>query len=256
MSVTLKKLERTLTAIPGFDEMLDGGLPRGRVILVLGEPGAGKTILGSQFLLNGIQKFNEKGLFVSLEENKGHYLDEMNTFEWDMESSMKHDQLLFIDASPIRSAPSHVQIMNLTLGQPFFSLVALLEIIKTQAASGGVRRIVVDPVSQLIIQYSDPTERRKAMLDLVEALSLTGATCLLTSELRSVATHFEGGTRRLQLEEYLVHGVIVMQTTTFGKNSQRIIQVEKMRGTRIDRSPRPYNIGENGIEVYSREGVM
>jgi circadian clock protein KaiC len=252
---TLKKLERTFTGIPGFDEMLDGGLPRGRVILVLGEPGAGKTILGSQFLLNGIQKFDERGLFVSLEENKGHYLDEMNTFQWDMDSSMKSDQLLFIDASPIRSAPTHVQIMNLTLGQPFFSLVALLEIIKNQAAA-GVRRIVVDPVSQLILQYSDRMQRRKAMLDLVEALSMTGATCLLTSELRSVGTQFESGTRQLQLEEYLVHGVILMRTTTFGKNSQRIIQVEKMRGTRIDRSPRPYNIGENGIEVYSRESVM
>ena len=251
----MKKLERTLTAIPGFDEMLDGGLPRGRVILVLGEPGAGKTILGSQFLLNGIQKFNERGLFVSLEENRGHYLDEMNTFEWDMDSSLKCDQLLFIDASPIRSAPNQVQIMNLTLGKPFFSLVALLEIIKSQAASRGVQRIVVDPVSQLILEYTDPAQKRKAMLDLVEALSMTGATCLLTSELHSVATQSEG-TRRLQLEEYLVHGVILMQTTTFGKNSQRVIQVEKMRGTRIDRSPRPYNIGEKGIEIYSREAVM
>jgi circadian clock protein KaiC len=252
----LKKLERTITAIPGLDEMLGGGLPRGRVILVLGEPGAGKTVLGSQFLLNGIQKFSESGLFVSLEENREHYMDEMNTFEWDMESSMKRDHLSFIDASPIRSAPSQLQVMNLTLGKSDFSLVALLKIIKTQAASHRVQRIVVDPVSHLILQYTDLTQRRKAMLDLVEALSVTGATCLLTSELRSVTTKFESATRQLQLEEYLVHGVILMQTTTFGKTSQRVIQVEKMRGTRIDRSPRPYDIGERGIEVYSKEAVM
>ena len=236
--------------------MLGGGLPRGRVILVLGEPGAGKTVFGSQFLLNGIQKFSENGLFVSLEENREHYMDEMSTFEWDMESSMKRDHLSFIDASPIRSAPSQLQVMNLTLGKSDFSLVALLKIIKTQASSRRVQRIVVDPVSHLILQYTDPTQRRKAMLDLVEALSVTGATCLLTSELRSVTTKFEGATRQLQIEEYLVHGVILMQTTTFGKNSQRIIQVEKMRGTRIDRSPRPYDICEKGIEVYSREAVM
>lgn len=236
--------------------MLGGGLPFGRVILVLGDPGAGKTILGTQFLLNGIQKFNEKGLFVSLEENKEQYLEEMNTFQWDMESPMKRDQLLFIDASPIRSAPSQVKVMNLTLGKSDFSLVALLEVIKTRAASSRAQRIVVDPVSHLILQYSDLTQRRKAMLDLVEALSTTGATCLLTSELGSVTTKFEGATRRLQIEEYLVHGVILMQTTTIGKNAQRIIQVEKMRGTRIDRSPRPYNIGEKGIEIYSKEAVM
>ena len=252
----MKKIERTFTTIPGLDEMLGGGLPSRRFILVLGEPGAGKTILGTQFLLNGIQKFNEKGLFVSLEENKEHYVEEMSTLGWDMESALKREQLIFIDASPIRSAPSQVQINRLTLGKSDFSLVALLEVIKTRAAASGVQRIVVDPVSHLILQYSDLTERRKAMLDLVEALSMTGATCLLTSELLSVTTQFEGATRRLQLEEYLVHGVILMQTTTFGKNSQRIIQVEKMRGTRIDRSPRPYNIGEKGIEVYSKEAVM
>ena len=251
----LNRLPRTITAIPGLDEMLGGGLPRGRVILILGEPGAGKTVLGTQFLLNGIQKFNEKGLFVSLEENREHYLDEMNTFQWGMESAMKRDKLKFIDASPIRSAPSQVQVMNLTLGKSEFSLVALLEIIKARAASANIQRIVVDPVSHLILQYSDPTQRRKAILDLIEALSMTGATAL-TSELRSVTTKFEGATRQLQIEEYLAHGVILMQITTFGKNSQRIIQVEKMRGTRIDRSPRPYNIGEKGIEVYSKEAVM
>ena len=252
----LNRLPRTITAIPGLDEMLGGGLPRGRVILILGEPGAGKTVLGTQFLLNGVQKFNEKGLFVSLEENREHYLDEMNTFQWGMESAMKRDKLKFIDASPIRSAPNQVQVMNLTLGKSEFSLVAFLEIIKARAASSNIQRIVVDPVSHLILQYSDPTQRRKAILDLIEALSMTGATCLLTSELRSVTTKFEGATRQLQIEEYLAHGVILMQTTTFGKNSQRIIQVEKMRGTRIDRSPRPYNIGEKGIEVYSKEAVM
>jgi circadian clock protein KaiC len=248
----LKKLERCFTGITGLDEILSGGLPRGRVILTLGEPGAGKTILGTQFLVNGIQKFNENGLFVSLEETKEQFVEEMNALNWDIEPLERSGKLAFIDASPIRSLPEEVQVGKVSIGKSDFSLLSLLEVIKSRSVSSGVQRIVVDPISHLIFQYSDTAQRRKAMLDFVEALSKTGATCLLSSELREV-----GGTnRRLQTEEYLAHGIILMQSITSGKSTQRVIQVEKMRGMPIDRTPRPYHIGQNGIEVYSKESVL
>ena len=250
-----RKLERSFTGIPGLDEILSGGLPRGRVILALGEPGAGKTILCTQFLVNGIEKFGENGLFVSLEETKDQYVEEMNALGWDIEALEREQKLSFIDASPIRSLPAEVQVGNVSIGKSEFSLLSLLEVIKNRAVSVGAERIVVDPVSHLIFQYADLTQRRKAMLDLVQALSKTGATCLLASELAEV-----GGTnRKLQIEEYLAHGIILMQTTTSatsGKSLQRVIQVEKMRGMPIDRTPRPYNIAQNGIEVYSKESVL
>lgn len=89
-------------------------------------------------------------------------------------------------------------------------------------------------------------------MDLVEALSETGATCVLSSELNRVG--IKG--RTLQIEEYLVHGVILMTTILQGRTMERIIQVEKMRETQIDRQPRPYRITEKGIEVYPRESVI
>jgi len=252
MPKPIRKLERSFTGILGLDEILTGGLPRGRVVLALGEPGAGKTILCTQFIVNGIEKFNEKGLYVSLEESKEQYVEEMNALGWDIEALERTGQLSFIDASPIRSLPTEVQVGNVSIAKTEFSLLSLLEVIKNRAVSAGAQRIVVDPVSHLIFQYADLTQRRNAMLDLVQALSKTGATCLLASELAEV-----GGTnRKLQIEEYLVHGIILMQTTTSGKSLQRVIQVEKMRGTPIDRTPRPYNIGQNGIEVYSKESVL
>lgn len=255
MPPPLKKLERCFTGIAGLDEILCGGLPRSRVILALGEPGAGKTILGTQFLVNGIEKFDEKGLFVSLEETKEQYVEEMNALGWDIEALERTGKLSFIDASPIRSLPDQVQVGKVSIGKTDFSLLSLLEVIGNRAGSEGVQRIVVDPISHLIFQYSDAVQMRKAMLDFVDALYRTGATCILTSELREV-----GGTkRRLQVEEYLAHGIILMQsaTTTSGvKSSHGIIQVEKMRGMPIDRTPRPYRIAQNGIEVYSKESVL
>jgi circadian clock protein KaiC len=58
------------TGIEGLDELVSGGFPRGRVVLVLGGPGTGKTILASQFLYKGISQYGENGIFVSLDEVK------------------------------------------------------------------------------------------------------------------------------------------------------------------------------------------
>jgi KaiC/GvpD/RAD55 family RecA-like ATPase len=247
-----KNVARTPTGIPGLDEIIGGGLPQGRVVMVLGEPGAGKTILCSQYLMNGIIKFGESGLIVSMEEGKGHYWHEMSVFGWDLDSAEKSGKFSFVDASPIRTIPGEVRIGKLTIGKQDFSLVSLLEVVRNSAKAIGAQRIVVDPISTLIFQYPDESQRRKALLDLVEALAETGATCMLASELRRVG--IKG--RVVQIEEYLVHGVILMQTLPAGRTMERIIQVEKMRGTAIDRQPRPYRITETGIEVYPRESVI
>lgn len=247
-----KTTERTLTGIQGLDEMLRGGFPQGRVLMVLGEPGAGKTILCSQFLVNGLEKYGENGLFVSMEEGRNHYEREMNQFGWDFSAAEKEGKFSFVDASPIRSIPGEVRVGKLTIGKQDFSMVSLLEAIRSNAKAIDARRIVVDPISLLIFQYPEETQRRKALLDLVEALTETGATCLLSSELRRVGLRG----RTLQIEEYLVHGVILMQTIPAGKTMERIIQVEKMRETQIDRQSRPYRITDKGIEVYARESVI
>lgn len=247
-----KPVARTPSGVSGLDEILGGGFPQGRVVLILGEPGAGKTILCSQYIINGIERFGENGLFVSMEEGKGHYVREMSAFGWDFEAAENAGKFTFVDASPIRTIPGEVRIGKLTIGRQDFSLISLLEVIRSSAKAINAQRIAVDPVALLLYQYADETQRRKALLDLVEALSETGATCVLSSELRRVGLRG----RTVQIEEYLVHGVVLMQTIAAGRTMERIIQVEKMRETQIDRQPRPYRITEKGIEVYPRESVI
>jgi circadian clock protein KaiC len=260
---------RTPLGISGLDEVLGGGLPQGRSIIVVGEPGAGKTILCSQFLINGIERFTENGIFVSLKDAKSHYEWEMNQFGWDFVSAEKQGKFSFIDASPFRPNPGEVKNGELAIGHKDFSLPSLLDLIRNDAKAINAGRIVVDSLSMLELQYPDANQRRKAVLGVAEALAETGATCVLTTDFTSIALEPFTALQNfllfttMQFEKQLFHGVITMQTVvtvTGGERPitvmERVVQVQKMRGTRTDRQARPYRITERGIEVYSKESAI
>ena len=241
---------RTLTGIPGLDEILGGGIPQGRVVLVVGGPGSGKTILSTQFLVNGVKNYGENATFVSLDESKQHYYSEMSKFGWDLAKLEQERKFVFVDASPIRTIPGEVKIGKMTIGKKDFSLLSLVEGIKSGVKAIDAKRVVIAPIASLIFQFPDAILRRNAVLDLVEALVETGGTCLLTTELRA-----PGLERSVQLEEYLAHGVIVLQVVQVGRSIVRSLQVEKMRETAIDMQPRPYKITSSGIEVFPKESI-
>ncbi len=68
-------IAKTPTGIPGFDDITLGGLPKNRPTLLLGNAGSGKTIFALEFLVNGINKFSEKGIFISFEERLTELVD-------------------------------------------------------------------------------------------------------------------------------------------------------------------------------------
>lgn len=239
------------SGVPGLDEILGGGFPRERVILIVGGPGAGKTILSTQFLVNGAVKYGDNAVFVSLDESKEHVQREMSQFKWNLDALEKEKKLAFVDASPIRHLPGEVKLGKMTVGKRDFSLISLVEGVRKGFESVNAKRIIVDSLASLTFNYPDPIQRRTGILDLVEALAETKATCLLTTELRS-----SGLERGVQLEEYLAHGVVVLQTIQVGKSFLRAVQVVKMREAQIDLQPRPYRITENGIEVYPSETIF
>lgn len=239
------------TGVKGLDEMLGGGLPSGRCILVCGGPGSGKTILGIQFLYTGAIEFDEKGLYVSLGESPIHLKEDMSSLGWDIKKLEKNGKLVIVDASPLRTIPGQVTIGNLSIGRRDFKMLSLIEIIKKRAEEIGVKRIVIDSISSLILQYPEDSERRNAILDLFETVSDLGTTSLITNELRATALE-----REIQAEEFLSHGVIVFHTFNDGGRLIRAIQIEKMRGIPHDHELRPYRICKGGIEVFSKESIL
>jgi KaiC/GvpD/RAD55 family RecA-like ATPase len=257
-------MKQVPTGIDGLDKMLNGGLPAGRCILACGGPGSGKTILSWQFLYYGAVRYNEPGLYVSLDEDTGQLKEELGSFGWSMEKSQlkeeitslsweiekleKDEKLGIVDASPIRRMPGKVKIGDLSIGKRDFSLISLLGFIENKAKKIKAKRIVIDPITALTLQYNDVSERRTAILDLFEALSKLGTTNLITTELRRVTLE-----REIDAEEFLAHGVVLLHVFVSDKEIVRGIQIEKMRGIAHDDQIRPYKITENGIEVFAQE---
>src|SRR6188508_3869515 len=72
------------TGIPGLDSILMGGFPRGRIYLIQGDPGVGKTTLGLQFLMEGARS-GERCLYITLSETKAEIIDVAKSHDWSLD---------------------------------------------------------------------------------------------------------------------------------------------------------------------------
>jgi len=249
-------LDRVSTGIKGLDEVLKGGLPKGRTILVVGSPGSGKTTFAVQFLVGGA-KAGEPGLYVSLDETPERVKVDLSSFGWGLDSLEQNGKLTLIDATPLKR-PGH-RIVEPTTSRdnpvsfsiPELTLPSLVRTIRRIAAEEETQRIVIDPITSLMLRYPEEIKRRRALLLFFDALESTGCTCLVTSELRTSELE-----RKFQLEEYLSQGVVLLHTMIHEGSIVRGVQVEKMRGISHDDQLRPYQITETGIEVYPKDKVF
>lgn len=236
------------TGVQGLDELLNGGIPERRVVLVVGGPGSGKTTLASQFLYRGISDYNENGIFVSIDEEKEHYYAEMQNFGWDFSQAEKEGKFAFLDATKMSRAAMLRERMNLeahSLRGKQLQIDKLVEKIENIIDEIDAKRVAIDTLATLFHRFPDPIERRVAIVDLIESLAELKVTTLITTELQRLSLD-----REVSVEEYQSHGVILMQTLFSSGVTSRALQVVKMRGTKTNSNLVPYTIDRTGIEIF------
>lgn len=232
--MTTRDIERVPTGIPGLDELIEGGLPKGRTVLVTGTAGSGKTTLGIQFLYNGATKYGENGLFVTLQEELPDLIQDMARYGWDLEALRQRGKLALVQ-SPI---PFEVN-------QERIDIDAILDTIHKHSMQVDAKRIVFDSIAQLGLPYTDPVALRRDIMRLGAMLRELGCTTLLITEM--VAG--EQKVSRYGVEEFLAQGVILLHFAP----TYRAIQVAKLRGTKHDTGIHRLRLTEKGIVVAPGE---
>ena len=241
----------TRVGVKGVDALLDDkGIPKGHTVLVLGAPGSGKTTFGLQYLVAGAKE-GENGVYVSLDEDTNRLLESSESLGLGVKQQVEAKKIAMVDASPIRLLPPKVKLGTTEIGRKEFAVATLIASVTDAIKKVGAQRVVIDPISTLVVHYSEDYDRRIALLDLMSATVKSRCTTLLVAELSDPSLQ-----RRYQFEEFIVDGVLVLTRVLSGQTFTRVFSVEKMRGIDNDSQPHPYKISEGGIEVFPTEQLF
>ncbi|WP_338598609.1 KaiC domain-containing protein [Sulfolobus tengchongensis] len=230
---------RIRTYIPGLDEILYGGIPDRHIVLVSGGPGTGKSILGKQFLYNGLTN-GESGVFVALEEHPVSVLRSFEHFGWDVKKYEKEGKFAIIDA--FTGGYGSTAQREKYVVKNVDDAKELSDILRSAIKDLNATRVVIDSVSTLYL--TKPAMARSIVMMLKRVISGLGCTAIFVSQV-SVGERGFGGPG----VEHAVDGIIRLDLDEIEGIMYRSIIVWKMRDTKISMVRHPMDITDNGIIV-------
>src|SRR5277367_4855215 len=230
----LSPLEKTPTGIPGFDEISEGGLPKGRTTIVCGGAGCGKTMLGIEFLVRGAQEYNEPGVLMAFEETPEDISRNVASLGFDIEA-LANQKKLFLDFISVE--PHEIQESG------DYDLEGLFIRLQSAVEAVGAKRVMFDTLEALFSGFSNPGILRAEFRRLFRWLKDRGLTTVITAE------RGEGTLTRHGLEEYVSDCVILLDHRIKDQISARRLRIVKYRGTKHGADEYPFLIDERGMSI-------
>jgi circadian clock protein KaiC len=225
-----------LTGIQGFDEISEGGLPRGRTTLVMSGPGSGKTVFALQTLVNGAHQTKEAGIFVAFEENTRQIVANAAAFGWDL-PVLEKKKLFFLDA---RLSPEVVQAGD-------FDLIGILAVLRAKVKQLHATRIVFDGVDVLLSLLNDPVLEQRELYRIREWLSEAGVTGIITQKVR--ASQADESSSTLQ---FMVDCVVMLRHQVVDGSAFRNLRIVKYRGSGFAGDEFPISLTTEGMQLTNR----
>ncbi|MGC8583666.1 MAG: KaiC domain-containing protein [Thermoproteus sp.] len=231
---------RVRTYVPGLDEILYGGVPERSIVLLSGGPGTGKSILGKQFLFNGLKR-GEPGVFVALEEHPVAVRRSFKHFGWDVSQYEREGKFAVVDAftGGVGAAAQRERYVVKQVDD----VHELGDVLRQAIKDLGARRVVVDSVSTLYL--TKPATARGTIMALKRVIAGLGSTAFFVSQV-SVGERGFGGPG----VEHAVDGIIRLDLDEVDGKLYRSVIVWKMRDTKHSMVRHPMDIKDSGIEIY------
>ena len=222
------------TGIRGLDQITDGGLPRGRSTLVCGGPGAGKTLLGIEFLARGARDFGEAGVFVSFEERADDLAKNAFSLGFDLGRLVRSK----------RFAVEHIALNRAQLLEAGeYDLEGLFIRLGAAIEAVGAKRVVLDTIEALFGVLTNQGILRAELNRLFSWLKDKGVTTVITAE------RGQGALTRHGLEEYVSDCVIVLDQRVDDQIATRRLRIVKYRGSTHGTNEYPFLIDRTGFAV-------
>lgn len=227
-------LRKCPTGINGLDEITNGGLPKGRASLLVGESGTGKTFIAIEFLVRGIKQYNEPGLFISLEETENDLIKNFSSIDFDLKSLVDQNKIIL----------DHIQINRIESresGQ--YNLDGLFIRINQAIKKYKIKRIVIDSLDILFSHFDQQVIIRAELERLFEWLKSKNITSIVIAEkgVNSLTRH--------GFEEYVADCVVFLDRRVAEQLSVRRLRIVKYRGSAHGANEYPFLLTNEGAYV-------
>ncbi|MBU0586209.1 hypothetical protein KJ780_01725 [Candidatus Micrarchaeota archaeon] len=228
-------MEKIKTGISGFDELLNGGIPKNKHVAIYGGPGCGKTSFSFEFLYRGAQ-MGEPGLYVTLQENEEELKENMEGTFTDFKDI---DQL--------------IKSKKLFIKKPEkFDLESVAELIEDHIADHDITRAVIDSATIIHLSFGNELEYRQTLFEFLSLLRNMDCTVLMTLEAKKARKE----QLSFNIEHYVMDGIVNLYNLEQADKRIRALEIFKMRGTDHSLDLVPFKVLPSGIKVYSGERVF
>ncbi len=219
---------RLSTGIAGLDEMLGGGIPVGDAVLVAGPAGSGKTLVGMQFIIDGLSQ-GEAGVIAMFEEYAEEYLLRARTLGADLQKSLDEKKLHLLRLRPLD-----------------LSVDEVLQELQQSVLELGAKRVVIDSLSgfEVGLAMTEGSEMRQSLYRMIATLTGMGVTVLMTAE---VAEAFAPPRFSSNAVAFLTDDIIMQRFVELNGYIHSVMGVVKMRRSRHSRALQLYEITPQGL---------
>jgi circadian clock protein KaiC len=243
----MSKIEskRIVTGVTGLDEMLGGGVPLGKIVLLCGGPGTGKTIFSIQYMMSAVAR-GEPCVYVSLEESFKEKVENALNFGWDLQKAIDQEKLAVLDISMIPQSRGIVEPFEREQGKLDQGIIKAVEdaVDKVKA-----KHILIDPLTSIVIHEVRSGAKRYQIGQIFDSIKRKKCNGLIVSE--SIPNNND-----FYMEQFLSDGVFIMDKDIIDFRLIKTIRIDKMRGTSFDEQPRSYLITSRGFSVFNKEPII
>lgn len=229
--------EKANLGVEGLDDITVGGLARGRLFLIEGSPGTGKTTIATQFLNAGAAA-GERTLYITLSETEDELRAGAASHGWSLQGV---DIFELVPPESLLDEDQQQSLLyssDLELGETTRRIFQAFEKVKPA-------RVVLDSLSEIRLLAQSSLRYRRQILALKHYFARSGATVVMLDDLSSEAND--------RTMHSVAHGVIRLEELSpeYGAERRRL-RVLKYRGQRYRGGFHDFIIDTGGVRVFPR----